>query len=231
MSQSTHTSDPGNRIPSFYDSIQDIVTEQIAFYFILLVVMLWRVWILPRAKTIQLNLGMSVAQDREVFGILYQIMGVAQADRVLLAQFHNGEILTSRRHWVKMSVTHEAVNPGIERVQKKIQSIPTTRLTNELEAMESRHICEAVLSRNLPLGCRQHLNSLGVKRMLNQGLYDKNGTILGVVSIQYNSRRGASAKTIEQDISPLMDRLREAVQPKTSWMNQLKESIGIARKK
>lgn len=78
----------------------------------------------PRTGKLANRLASTLEQDRLVKNQLHQMLGITGGKRAVLLQPHNGTEFISGHAGFFMSITHEAVDPGIERLQHRMQSVP-----------------------------------------------------------------------------------------------------------
>jgi len=131
------------------------------------------------------SLVRSIEQDVRVCVLLNLMLERTQASRVLLAQFHNGESLSSGKHFMRISVTHEATAPGVAPLSKYLQNMPLSRLASEIDVLVKSKVLYISDHEGLAVRCRQYLRRFGIAHIVQFLVSDGNRPI-GVLAFHYN---------------------------------------------
>lgn len=125
-------------------------------------------------------------QNTNVYTALQYTLEQAQADRVYILEFHNGEHFYAGRGQQKFSCTFEIVKEGISAEADKSQDYRVSNYHNYIQHLvdeekfcyEDAHKIQDHLFSNL-------LKEKGVKSVYNVPLKTLNGKIVGIMGIDY----------------------------------------------
>lgn len=184
MDQTTTQQQPPSYLPKLPAYIAELLVGQLLIVLSVMTALVWKLWVVPAISRGKLQLRLTVTQDLEIRAVLSQILELCQADRALLSQFHNGEIYSSGRHYMKLSVTHEVTQPGIGSIARQSQGIPVSRLAQELSILQDGTLFQRHRSTVTEEGCREHLVTTGVWYLAEQLLLSDD-TALGILTVQY----------------------------------------------
>lgn len=152
-------------------------------------------------------LTQTVKEDLETRVILSRMLEVTQADRSLITQFHNGDTLASGKHFLRMTCTHEVIQPGIASMAANLQAIPLSRLGADLALLSDGEF-HIIHRHNYPFDrCRQHLERNGIHHAIQRMIRDQDKDI-GILGIHYcRESIPEYTKEIEERLNELHNQL------------------------
>jgi hypothetical protein len=182
-----------------------LVTLLIGFWFIRQVA----AWIQSRMDMWLYN---DASRTDQVMAIISQLLAYSGGDRVVIGLFHNGETFVNGWHYKKMSAAFEVTQPGISRISTRVRNVPLSNLLADFRHMRDADEFFAVVSDDVPSpDCRAHLDTIGVKTMLNR-MIAWDGTDYGILSIQFVQSAPDQARIAEilgeKAIQKLSEQLR-----------------------
>jgi hypothetical protein len=179
-----------------------LLTHTTALVFLLLMATLVKNVLLAPLSHKRVLLTQTVQQDLETRVVLSRILEVTQGDRALVAQFHNGDTLASGAHFLRMTCTHEVVQPGTSSMFNNLQGIPLSRLAADL-ALLSDGKFHVIHRHDYPFDrCRQHLEHNGIYHAIQRMIRDQDKEI-GILAVHY-------CREVTPEYTPEMeDRLNE----------------------
>jgi hypothetical protein len=144
--------------------------------------------------------------------ILAQIGVLANAHRVVLARFHNGDTDQTGYHLKKFSVCNKYLAPGAQDLKTPMINIPVERILQDIQEMLVTHEywVTTIRNTNLPAGCFQHLENNSILTMHNKLIVVGNLPI-GILSIQYTDYLKVEPTADALLSSPLMKDLVDTV--------------------
>ena len=165
------------------EKLAEFTYLEIALAIVLLISYIWRKIVFFHLFQSRFRLLRSIEENRQIEGILYRILEAAEADRVILYQFHNGERLASGQHFVYLSATHEVVKPGISPVSRRQQRILVSRISKDLDLIKDGKL-HLILAEEQETPCQVFLASINVEALYSQMLFSGDKP-LGIISIEY----------------------------------------------
>jgi hypothetical protein len=184
----TDTSEHQERIDDFLNFTYD----KIFFIILVLIVLYWKKLAAPKIIK-QVNhvlLHQFDAEYKELIKVqLIKICQIANADRIVLAEFHNGEMYLSGRHRIKLSITAEYKEGGIASLYDYIQSVPIEKINNDIKVLLEKGESYYHIADVEDINCKSYLDSLNISEKKDFLLYQKkeNEDVIcfGILSIQY----------------------------------------------
>jgi hypothetical protein len=139
-------------------------------------------------------------KHNKIGDILYELLYNTQADRVYLAQFHNGEITAAKMHMYKFSISHEVTSAGISREKDTIRNI---QVQDHLAIMNKLVEDKIMLVNNTdtiqPSLSRALFQTLSVQSGIYISIQDRDNTSIGFLAVEYV----ATPKIVDTDITLL----------------------------
>jgi GAF domain-containing protein len=122
-----------------------------------------------------------------IVSALNYVLDEAQADRVYILEFHNGEHYFSGRSQQKLSCTYEVVSEGISSECQRLQNIRTSNFHGLIEtiAREQTFKCPKSEEYKQDIGFKSFLQQKGVKSFFARPIKTLNGKILGIICLEY----------------------------------------------
>lgn len=174
------------------DDILNFAYDKFFFVLLILIVLFWRKLAAPKIikKVNYVLLHQFDDEYKELIKAqLIKICQIANADRVVLAEFHNGEMYLSGRHRIKLSITVEYKEGGIASLYDYIQSVPIEKIENEIEVLLKEGESYFHIADVEDVNCKSYLDSLNVSEKKDFLLYQKKENedciCFGILSIQY----------------------------------------------
>lgn len=160
---------------------------------------LYKRFVQPSVGKFKDNIGRSVKTDERIKSVLNQILSVAEADRVIVCQAHNGEVFLSGSHQWKVSITHEATKAGINSCASEFQNVRASHISNLLKALiEKKAVYKtSTLSSSGDSKIRTFASLAGVISSVNILLGDPEENILGILSVHYVNDASDFLKTFD----------------------------------
>lgn len=75
------------------------------------------------------------AMGRRISDAIAELKGKIVADRIMVIQFHNGEVFAAQNPIWKMSCTHETVRDGVSYEAKAMHAVPISQMVIEISAL------------------------------------------------------------------------------------------------
>jgi hypothetical protein len=149
-------------------------------------------------------------------GILRELLIVSDSDRVCLGVLHNGEYWGSK-HFTKMTIAYETKKSGINSIKYLFRGVDIEKISSELKSATHTEFTNFNrIDSNLSTGCKEYLDTLGIKSVSTRLLRSKEG-VYGILELQKLSERDLkinSVKSQQQEeifnkLSWAMDRVRK----------------------
>lgn len=121
------------------------------------------------------------AQFKVVKEALDEIRVIAQADRVVVGDFHNGGSVTAPFAKMKMSIVVESTSPRAKPITGLYQNVPLVRIYEDLVGIEEYEFKTIKKSERENLNCCAYMESIGIENSLTRLLKDREG----IMQIQY----------------------------------------------
>lgn len=121
-------------------------------------------------------------------GILRDLLTASDSDRVCLGVLHNGERWGSK-HFTKMTVAYETRKYGIASVKPVFKAVDIEKIKEELRISKNTEFTSFNRSDSgLSNGCKEYLDSVGIKSVSSRLLKSKEGTY-AILELQKLSER------------------------------------------
>lgn len=178
---STITEQPAKSPQLQIDLNQPLIATELM---IILGLVAWKFVIEPFKDKIYRKLAYSLEDENHLQSVLSQIMGISNADRVTLFEFHNGEVARGGRHLNKLTPTKEVVAAGVA----KVRSFQDTLLVNVINSVISRLEAELIIKTvvyDLPDSyCKSNFLAVGSHYAFTMLLKDAEGP-LAILMIEF----------------------------------------------
>lgn len=178
---------------SLIHSMQTSLQKEI--FYVVMAICLWMVtdtvgkfrkFLENRKKKKTAKFEYSLAKHNKIESTLYDLLYAAEADRVYLAQLHNGEITSAKMHMYKVSVSHEVCRPGVSREKDSIKNI---QIQDHLKAMNILVRKDIIAVDDVgglqPNLTRALLQSLNVSSGLYMAIRDREQTMVGFLALEF----------------------------------------------
>lgn len=144
----------------------------------------------------------AVGQDAELIGKIGELLDLSGADRACIYQFHNGGEYYTGRSMQKLSMTYEAVKPGISHLQIERQNIPVSACISTLLPLikERRSYFPDVLTEMEESLCKFNATNAGTKSMYKWTIYDLQKRAIGYFQVDFVNRKKKLNEEILQDL-------------------------------
>ena len=144
----------------------------------------------------------AVEKDTELIGKINDLLDVSGADRACIYQFHNGGEYYTGRSMQKISMTYEAVKPGISHLQISRQNIPVSACNATLHPMvKERRLLLPDLEKDMEESlCKFYALEAGTKSMYKWTIYDLQKRAIGYFQVDYVNRKKKLNEEILQDL-------------------------------
>lgn len=119
-----------------YDQLVGALNSNLLLLTLLSSAAIYKYFVQPRVSKWKYSLSKTLKLQRNIEGILYQILAHYEADRVILACPHNGSVFTNKVHMWKISAWLEVMSPGVSQTRDELQSIPLSKIEDYLEQLE-----------------------------------------------------------------------------------------------
>lgn len=151
-----------------------------------LVVSLWifKKVLQPFLDKVHLRLSYSWVEESRVDSILSQIMGITRADRVILFEFHNGEISKGGRHLNKMTATKEVTSAGVTKISHQLQGHSIGIYSRVLDTLLKDKIIKTDVKALEEGTCKNQFIKNGVEFCITR-MQSLQETPISIVQIQY----------------------------------------------
>lgn len=155
----------------------------------------------PRVIDKLLGTFQPIDETQRLNEILAQIAVVAEADKVVLWTFHNGDVSTVGYHYAKASITNGWWRAGVDKRSEGFRNVPIGVLYGELRPLfENPESVQLIcLDDAEGTGCYSYLSRVQINAMINR-LVRIGNLPLGVISIQYVAE-GSKALAIQNNIT------------------------------
>lgn len=197
------TSSPGQATPphSVYPPVNLTVTADGALLVLLALAIVWKNAIKPTISQRLNSFLIPPEEDRRISTILAQISVITNADRVVLAAFHNGSLDDQGYHLQKISTINTYVKPGQPPMAKRIQNLPIEKIGKELEMMTRYDSWSSIIySEDFPEACKAHMIDNSMKEMWNRPI-NIGYLPVGILSLQFVNKRPDDAPPFDKDYS------------------------------
>ena len=137
-----------------------------------------------QADIVQDNLRTGTLIDNKIDDIRSEL----HADRVWVAQFHNGgHFYPSGKSIAKFSIFHETVGIGVQSMQIQLQNIPVNLFSKSLNELSERDQLVAVSGSNSndSMGIRHLLDEYGSKVTYLSAIRSIDGRLIGMLGVDY----------------------------------------------
>lgn len=186
--------------PSWHDESITFIVDRILFVTMILGIALWGKYVMPKLQKTSRDLIVTSAsretQD-QIIASMIRIGYASGADRVVLCEFHNGDLYLSGKGVVKVSITQEYVSPGIIPIQDTMQNIPFQRIADELQPLfddKSTYFHISMLEEGRCID--RWMAAMNVTEKKDYLLWQNGGNndnlCYGILSLQYVGRKGNS---------------------------------------
>jgi hypothetical protein len=178
---------------SLIHSMQSSLQKEI--FYVVMLICLWivtdtigkiRKFLENRKKKKTAKFEYSLAKHNKIESTLYDLLYAADADRVYLAQLHNGEITSAKMHMYKVSVSHEVCRPGVSREKDSIKNIQVQDHLKAMNILVRKDIIAVDDVGGLqPNLTRALLQSLNVSSGLYMAIRDREQTMVGFLALEF----------------------------------------------
>ena len=172
--------------------LTSFILDKLTLIVLIIFILFWNNKVNPKLKKIKsLIITKDNLEDKvKIKEILIRIAEITNADRVILKEFHNGEIYASGKHRVKISITSEYVAEGFKSIKHKIQSMPYELMGDQIDYLiENKEKYSHILDSELELDRKKSLEFTNIsekKEYLIEGSKIKHPDVLyGILTIQY----------------------------------------------
>ena len=131
------------------------------------------------------NLFTSMEEEKRINSVLAKVGTYANAERVLLAIFHNGVIDGLGYHLQRISTVNQYVQTGSPHMNFPINNLPIGKIMNEIEMLnDAPGWVTTSVDGDLPAACVKHLRENNMHQMSN--VFIRVGDLpIGIVSVQW----------------------------------------------
>lgn len=179
-----HTEVPSEPASVDLSEFARLVSGNLSLFLILAVVAVYRYAVQPLLDRISLKLSYSWVEEARVESLLSQIMGATRADRVILFEFHNGEVSKGGRHLNKLSATREVTGPGVTRISQEHQGELIGIYSRVIDRLHTDKILKTEVA-SLPEGvCKSRFIKNGTEYAITRMLC-LNEVPISIVQIQF----------------------------------------------
>lgn len=152
-----------------------------------------------------------IEEERRLNAILAQIGVITDADRVVLAAFHNGQVSRYGFHLQKLSTVNQYTAPGFSPMPCPIRDLPIGRVMAEVEMLtaDGGWVTTSIHD-DLPAACVDHLKRNRTSSMVCRMVLVGNLPI-GILSIQYGEHERRRPPITEPPRDQLLETLFEEI--------------------
>lgn len=190
------TTAQGGQIDVYRDKILLAGTQVMGVTVLLVFAWVMRNVLQPKIESARRSLALPVEIERTINTILGRILAETEASRVLVAQFHNGQNYYGGYSYSKLTVTHEAISPGVGALSFNLKEIPLSLYAEDLEIVKQSPTKYAFITPESFTNPRS--SGVSKQRMLRMGIdgyycfllrgnVNKEDCDIGAVFLQYNS--------------------------------------------
>ena len=177
-------------IPPALSPLVEFLTEQAIIFLVVLSLLVWQKLIRPRIENLRGGFKRSWQHSQAIRDNLARLQILFDADRVVLAEFTNGNkgSQTSIHYW-KLRILQEVPKPGVSKVSSLIgkRTIDISEIPEEIEKITREKCYVLERSPDLPVRCYAHLGRIGTECVV-QVLLGSEEKPLGLLSIQYTNK-------------------------------------------
>lgn len=138
--------------------------------------------------------------SREVDFILQDILDECKASRVSLVQYHNGGHGMNKQSFLKMSMTNERMQIGIQPLMTEFKDQFRSVLSYFVHEIDTNGYCYIVDIediKTLDTGTYEFLRSRNIQAKFGMGIKNHEGMTLGFVCIEYRFKEQANLELIK----------------------------------
>jgi hypothetical protein len=186
MSNNTTTTQPTNNDPPFYKHPAINFIGNNVLNLLILLILLWfnKGGGQEKLESLEDSLLNKRVLDDKIQEFMIRILEIAHADRVLIGQFHNGNVYATGEHYIKFTARYEQVDIGIEPIKKNIRDIEADTLINEVNQLKENNIL-FIKRESATNNCAEHMNNNNLDQTIEVALKNKQNKIAGIMSIQF----------------------------------------------
>lgn len=181
---------PPDSSPPFWSPVIDFMAEQAIIVIAIVFALLWQKLLRPRLDQARSGFKRSWQQSQAIRDSLAKLQILYAADRVVLAEFTNGNKGSQTEiHYWKLRILQEVVKDGVSKVSFLLgkRSIDISEIPEEINKLIEEEIYILECSQTLPTGCYRHLRKIGVECIVQILLKNKDKEPIGILSIQFTN--------------------------------------------
>ncbi len=130
--------------------------------------------------------------------LLADLLHIQAADRVYLAQIHNGLITSARMHMYKFSISHEVCSVGTSREKETIRNIQIEdHLFSIKQLVDNKFCCVDTVGKMRSGLTKAQLSSMGVRSGMYVAIHDRTQTLVAFLAVEWVDK----PKNISKDLA------------------------------
>lgn len=135
-----------------------------------------------KAASIESTLEKHLKIERLLSDLLHSVV----ADRVYLAQVHNGLITSARMHMYKFSISHEVCSVGTSREKETIRNIQIEdHLFSIKQLVDHTSCCVDEVGKMRTGMSKALLSSMGVRSGMYVAIHDRSNTLVAFLAVEW----------------------------------------------
>lgn len=147
------------------------------------------------------TIDMDVDIHFKIDSILYQMLMIYDACRVMVVQFHNGDEYYTGQSRIRMTVTNEVVFPGVKKVAQDYTGVQVPQymhnLMRDIRVFDYKYVQSKEDAEKWVIGLGDIMNDLDMKSLMLIRLADtKSGETVAILSIHFPHEKALNREHI-----------------------------------
>lgn len=170
----------------FINILEVILTSLTSIIVALISAGIFKSWIEKRnEKRHKGKLIQQIKKDEIVHFALRELRRLYGADRIYVAQYHNGGHFYTNSPMQKFSITYERCSDGLEKISDKFQSVFVSHFNWYIRKMIDGEMFYSNVDEIEDISTRAVLSSYGVQSHISCPIYDKESHIIGHLGMDW----------------------------------------------